>query len=66
MIYLADYMEPTRDFPGVEVLRGLAETDLDAGVLLGLEMSIEDLEDRGMTPHHNTLEARDWLLAHRA
>ena len=66
VIYLADYMEPTRDFPGVEVLRGLAETDLDAAVLLGLEMSIEDLEDRGMTPHHNTLEARDWLLAHRA
>ena len=36
VIYLADYMEPTRDFPGVEVLRGLAETDLDAAVLLGL------------------------------
>ena len=32
IIYVADYMEPNRDFPGVETLRELAFTDLDAAL----------------------------------
>ena len=31
ILYLADYMEPGRDFPGVEVARELAATDLNVG-----------------------------------
>ena len=30
IIYVADYMEPCRNFPGVENLRELAFTDLEA------------------------------------
>lgn len=65
IIYLADYMEPTRDFPGVEELRALAETDLDAAVLKGLEMSIQEMSDRGLRVHHNTLEAEEWMRKQR-
>lgn len=63
IIYLADYIEPTRDFDadGLEKLRKQAYTDIDAAVLLGLEMSIEDLEERGIKPHPKTQEAIDWL-----
>ena len=63
VIYLADYIEPNRDFPGVDRLRSLAYEDLDRALLLGVEMSIADLTERGVPIHPNTKAARDWLLA---
>ena len=36
IIYVADYIEPNRDFPGVERLRELAFTDIQAALKLGL------------------------------
>lgn len=63
VIYLADYMEPGRDFPGVEKLRTLSEVDLDAAVLMGFEMSVEEMRERKLPVHHNTVEARAWMLA---
>jgi nicotinate-nucleotide adenylyltransferase len=61
ILYIADYMEPTRDFPGVERLRALAYQDLDQAVLAGCEMSIEEMTQRGLPVHYNTVEARDYL-----
>ena len=43
ILYVADYMEPNRDFPGVEQMRHLAFTDLDKALKLGLEMTLEML-----------------------
>lgn len=60
VLYMADYMEPTRDFPGVEELRRLAYEDLDRAMVLGFEMSLEDILSRGETPHKNTLAALQW------
>lgn len=45
IIYLADYMEPNRDFEGVEELRRLTASDLDAAMRLGLSMSIRQLRE---------------------
>ncbi len=64
IIYLADYMEPNRKFDGVEELRRLCYTDLDQALLLGVRMSIEDLNERGVPIHKNTQGAMDWLLEH--
>lgn len=64
IIYIADYMEPNRDFDGVEELRRLAYTDLDRAVLLGLSMSIEDLKRRFAVIHKDTQGALDWLVEH--
>lgn len=61
ILYIADYMEPTRDFEGVERLRKLAYQDLDAAVLLGTEMTIEEMVRYGNPIHPNTLAARDYL-----
>ena len=61
LLYIADYMETTRAFPGVERLRALAYEDLDAAVLLGCEMSIQEMAERGLPVHPNTVKARDWL-----
>ena len=46
IIYVADYMEPNRDFPGVEKLRHLAYTDLDGALKLGLEMTLAVLREQ--------------------
>ncbi|MCI8539338.1 MAG: nicotinate (nicotinamide) nucleotide adenylyltransferase [Oscillospiraceae bacterium] len=65
ILYIADYMEPNRDFEGVDQLRALTETDLDGAVLLGLEMSVQEMKDRGNPLHFRTAEARDWLKGQR-
>ena len=57
IIYVADYMEPNRNFPGVEKLRHLAETDLDAAMKLGLEMTMEHLARQGSSVSPESLEA---------
>jgi len=63
VIYLADYIEPTRDFPGVEELRRVVYEDLDRGLLLGLEMTVEEMQGWGNPVHEDTLRARDFLRA---
>ena len=60
IIYLADYIEPTRSFDGVEKLRELAYEDIDDAMALGLEMSVEDIRRRGTEPYHDTLDACLW------
>jgi len=60
VLYMADYIEPSRDFDGVDELRRLAYTDLDAAMVLGLKMSLEDLKAGGITPHENTVQALNW------
>ncbi len=60
IIYLADYIEPTRDFEGVEQLRELAYEDLDKALALGLEMSLEELRRQNVEPHRDTVEACLW------
>ena len=61
ILYLADYIEPSRDFPGVDKLRSVCYKDLDEGLLLGLEMTIKEMTDLGNPVHHATIEARDAL-----
>ena len=64
IVYMADYMEPTRDFPGVERLRRLSGEDLDAAVELGLTMTLEEIKTRGLPPHSQSVEALSWLRSH--
>ena len=61
VIYLADFIEPSRSFPGVEARRRTVWQDLDQGLLMGLSMTIEEMEEMGNPVHHNTIEARDYL-----
>ena len=61
IIYVADYMEPNRDFPGVERLRELAFTDLDAALKLGLEMTLEHLGEQGVAVSPASRDALAWL-----
>ena len=61
VIYLADYIEPTRSFPGVGALRAACYEDLDKGLLIGLEMTVEEMKERGNPVHSATLAAIEYL-----
>lgn len=65
VIYLADYIEPNRDFPGVESIRTACYEDLDKGLDLGLKMTIDEMTGRGIEVHHYTREARESLKGTR-
>ncbi len=61
IVYLADYIEPTRDFEGLDSLRRLAYLDLDSAILEGLKMTMAEITERGKIPHPNTLSAVEYL-----
>ena len=61
IIYVADYMEPNRDFPGVEKLRELAFSDIQAALKLGLEMTLEHLNRQGNEVSPASRDALAWL-----
>jgi predicted HD superfamily hydrolase involved in NAD metabolism len=44
VVFLADYIEPGRRFPGVDDVRSLAEDDLDQAIILALKRTIDFLE----------------------
>ena len=61
IIYVADYMEPCRDFPGVEQLRHLAHTDLDKALELGLTKTLKLLQEQGRDISPASVEALAYL-----
>ena len=63
IIYIADYMEPNRRFPGVETLRELVEQDLDAAVCRGLEQSVRHLRKHGKIIDPDSLAGLEYYAA---
>jgi predicted HD superfamily hydrolase involved in NAD metabolism len=62
IIYIADYVEPLRKFPGVDALRKTAEEDLDRAVLQSFNMTINYVIERKQLLHMNTVEGRNYLI----
>lgn len=62
IIYLADSIEPGRNYPGVQQSRELAEKDLDAAVLITFDHSIRFVLEGGGLLHPDTIEGRNSLL----
>ncbi len=62
ILYLADFIEETRDFKGVEPARALAKKDVDQALLYCFDFSLGDLIERGKLIHKDTFEARNWLI----
>ena len=61
IIYVADYMEPNRNFPGVEQLRSLAFSDITAALKLGLEITLQHLHNLGDEVSPASRAALDFL-----
>ncbi len=62
IIYIADYIEPNRDFDGVDKLRKMAYEDIDAAIVYGIDETIKDLIKRGLVIHPDTVHARNDLI----
>jgi predicted HD superfamily hydrolase involved in NAD metabolism len=61
VLYVADKIEPARDYPSVENLRRLARRDLRAAAAESLRRSIAHNEERGRPTHPASIEALRWL-----
>ena len=62
IVYIADYIEPRRNFPGVEQVRNMAFVDLDKSILMAMNNTILFLIENNNLIHPSTLEARNWLI----
>jgi predicted HD superfamily hydrolase involved in NAD metabolism len=66
VLYVADKIEPARDYPSVGRLRDLATEDLHTAALESLRRAIAHNEARGKATHPASIETLDWLEADRA
>ncbi len=62
LIFLADAIEPNRDYPGVDKLRKLADKDFDEAILYSLNHNINFLIEKDSLIHPLTIEARNFLI----
>ena len=62
IIYIADMIEPMRDFVGVEELRKAAYENIDMAFILGLKQSIVFNAQKNKIIHPNTLSAWNYML----
>jgi len=63
LLYLADFIEPNRHFPGVEEVREMAGRDPELAALWTMEKTIAYLFREGLPAHPTTLEGRNFLLS---
>lgn len=62
VLFIADMIEPGRDYPGVEELRVLAKANLEQAMVYGLNSTIRYCLDRGVLLHPRTIEVRNYFL----
>ena len=71
LMYLADFIEPTRTFPDCVRLRGyfysrIGENDknavLDSTLILSFDMTVTELISSGQPIHPDTVAARNYLI----
>ena len=62
IIYLADAIEPGRDYPSVNQLREAVDRGLDEALIMSLERTIEYVRQQGHFLDEDTLKARDYYL----
>ncbi|WP_240376539.1 bis(5'-nucleosyl)-tetraphosphatase (symmetrical) YqeK [Bacillus piscicola] len=62
IIFLADYIEPNRNFPGIEKVREEAENSLDGAVIMALRNTISFLMKKNQPVFPETLFAYNDLI----
>lgn len=65
IVYMADYTEPGRDFPGVEEARQITDTNLDAGVAYQIEHTLLSLIEKQRQIYPLTIASYNaWVVKH--
>jgi len=62
IVYIADYIEPGRDFDGVETVRDMAYSNLDYAIIKSCSNVIIHTVNKGEIVHPDTVNARNYLL----
>lgn len=62
VVYVADYIEPHRDFPGVYKARRLAKKNLDEAVAYETRGTVKHLIDREIKIYPQTLETYNYYI----
>ena len=62
ILYVADLIEPGRNYPGVEQLCRLAEVNLDQALLTGFNQTLRYCLEKNYLLHPQTIQARNYLL----
>jgi len=62
ILYIADYIEPTRDFEGVDRFRSLAFSDRDEAFRAILKRKIDHVRSRGKSLHSDSIKALKFYM----
>lgn len=62
VVYLADCLEPGRNYPGVNELRVIVRRDLDRALLMAVDRTINHIIDRGKIIHPFSILFRNSLI----
>ncbi|WP_077368048.1 bis(5'-nucleosyl)-tetraphosphatase (symmetrical) YqeK [Anaerosalibacter sp. Marseille-P3206] len=61
IVFIADYIEPNREFEGVKEIRQLAFKDLNESIIKAMDNTIKYVIDGGSLLHLDTVKARNYL-----
>ncbi|MGI6576065.1 MAG: bis(5'-nucleosyl)-tetraphosphatase (symmetrical) YqeK [bacterium] len=64
LIFVADYIEPGRKYPGVDALRIKARSDLDVALLACIDQTLHFLLQQGSFIHPRMVRTRNYYLLH--
>lgn len=62
-VYLADLLEPTRDFPGIDEMRALAKQDMEKAMMRAYAQTIRYLLEYDLLIHPNCIYGYNQLAA---
>jgi len=65
IVYIADYIEPGRCFPGVEEVRKLAFRNIDDAMLMALDRTLKHVITKGGLVHMDTVRARNIIILNK-
>lgn len=63
IIYIADYVEPLREFPGVDEMRQGVYQDLNNTLIFAFDSTIKYVIDKGQMLHPDSIEGRNHLIS---
>jgi predicted HD superfamily hydrolase involved in NAD metabolism len=62
IIYIADLTEPSRQFENIDIVRRLAEKDIDKAMIYALKCVIDFVQCEGYALHPNSKKAYEYLI----
>jgi predicted HD superfamily hydrolase involved in NAD metabolism len=62
IVFLADYIEPAREFSGVEEIRKMAELSMDKAILLAYDYTLQYCLRKDSLVHPKAIYARNYIL----